>query len=108
MRTFWLVAAALTLAARLDAAPAPNAAMAPDSVVQEDFSDPGLSPPQWTLVLHPDGSGHFRSHMEPKTGEKVIEAPNVDRDIQVSKDFAGRAFDTRKATSGLTRSAKAI
>ena len=70
--------------------------IAPDSIVQEDFSDPELSPPQWTLVLHPDGSGHFRSHMEPKTGMKVIEAPNVDRDIQVSKDFAGRAFDNRE------------
>jgi hypothetical protein len=102
MRPLWLVAAALALTARLHAAPlpwasaAPVAAIAPDSVVQEDFSDPELSPPQWTLVLHPDGSGHFRSHMEPKVGMKVIEAPNVDRDIQVSKDFAGRAFDIAK------------
>ncbi len=108
MRVHWLMVAALTLAARIGAAPVhapapallaappPAAAIAPDSVVQEDFSDPELSPPQWTLVLHPDGSGHFRSHMEPKTAVKVIEAPNVDRDIQVSKDFAGRAFDTAK------------
>jgi hypothetical protein len=109
MRVHWLLAAALMLAARVDAppapapapehvtAPAPVAAIAPDSVVQVDFSDPQLSPPQWTLVLHPDGSGHFRSHMEPQTGEKVIEAPNVDRDIEVSKEFAGRAFDTAKS-----------
>ncbi|MGB8030938.1 MAG: hypothetical protein WCF30_14900 [Terracidiphilus sp.] len=96
MRMQWLAAAALVLAARVRAAPAPVAAIAPDSVVQVDFSDPELSPPQWTLVLLPDGSGHFRSHMGPKTGMYVIEAPNVDRDIQVSKEFAGRAFETAK------------
>jgi hypothetical protein len=28
----------------------------------------------------------------PKAGLKEIEAPNVDRDIQVSKEFAGRVF----------------
>jgi hypothetical protein len=109
MRVHWQVAAALTLAVRVDAAPAPVpaparvaapapvAAIAPDSVVQEDFSDPDLSPPQWTLILHPDGSGHFRSQMEPKPGIKAIEAPSIDRDIDVSKDFAGRAFDTAKS-----------
>ena len=32
-----------------------------DSVVRVDFSNPGLTPSQWTLEFHPDGSGHFRS-----------------------------------------------
>jgi len=88
MRACWLVAAAFTLAVQLYAAPAT------DPVVQVDFSNPELSPPQWTLVLHTDGSGHFRSQMgkTPKAGLKEIEAPNVDRDIQVSKEFAGRVF----------------
>ena len=88
MRACWLVAAAFTLAVQLYAAPAT------DPVVQVDFSNPELSPPQWTLVLHTDGSGHFRSQMgsTPKAGLKEIEAPNVDRDIQVSKEYAGRVF----------------
>ena len=109
MKMLWLLAAALTVAGRIeaapapapapahDAAPAPEAAIASDSVVQEDFSDPALAPSQWTLILRPDGSGHFRSHSDPTTGEKVIEAPNVDRDIEVSKDFAERAFAIAKS-----------
>jgi hypothetical protein len=109
MRVHWLVAAALALAARIDgapapvpasahaAAPAPVAVSATGPVIQADFSDPELSPPQWTLILHPDGSGHFRSQMEPKAGVKVIEAPNVDRDIEVSKEFAAHAFEIAKS-----------
>ena len=96
MRLHWGVAAALALAVRLNGAPAPVPAIATGSVIQVDFSDPELSPPQWTLVLHPDGSGHFRSQMEPKAGMKVIEVTNVDRDIEVSKDFAARAFTVAK------------
>lgn len=86
MKVGWILIAAL--AAQLHGAPPAN------PVVQVDFSNPELSPPQWTLVLHADGSGHFRSQMgrTPKGGLKEIEAPNIDRDIQVSKEFAGRVF----------------
>ncbi len=109
MRVHWLLVASLALAARLDAAPvsvvsaatdaapAPLAASATGPVIQEDFSDPELSPSQWTLIVHPDGTGHFRSNMEPKASTKVIEAPNIDRDIEVSKDFAGHAFEVAKS-----------
>lgn len=88
MRAYWLLATAFTLAGQL------HAASAAGPVVQIDFSNPELSPPQWTLVLHADGSGHFRSQMgsTPKAGLKEIEAPNIDRDIQLSKEFAGRVF----------------
>ena len=96
MRVLWLAAAALALAVRVNGAPAPVAASATDPVIQVDFSDPELSPSQWTLILHTDGSGHFRSRMKPKPGEKVIEAPSIDRDIEVSKEFAVHAFDTAK------------
>ena len=34
--------------------------------------------------------------MDPKAGIKVIEVTNVDRDIEVSKDFAARAFTVAK------------
>ena len=88
MRASWLAAAAFVLAVQVQAAPPAS------PVVRVDFSNPELSPPQWTLVLHADGSGHFRSQMgsTPRAGMKEIEAPNVDRDIQLSKDFAGRVF----------------
>ena len=92
MRRLWLVVAILALAAQL------HAAAASGPVIQVDFSDPGLSPPQWTLILRPDGSGHFRSQMGkiPKAGLKEIEAPSIDRDIEVSMEFAGHAFDTAR------------
>ena len=94
-----LVAAAVALAGQLHAAPAPPDATASDAAIQTDFSDPELSPSQWTLILHPDGTGHFRSHMGPTTGLKDIEAPNIDRDIEVSQEFAGRAFEIAKSKS---------
>jgi hypothetical protein len=103
MRTLLLMAAAYALAVGCHAAPAADAVAAPvpvtapDSVIQTDFSDPGLSPSQWTLVLHPDGSGHFRSQTTSKADSKVIETPAIDRDIEVSREFADRAFDTAKS-----------
>ena len=56
-RSLWLahLAAGRARSAAGHAAPAPGAIPS----FQVDFSNPGLSPPQWTLVLHPDGSGHF-------------------------------------------------
>jgi len=88
MKTVLLLAVALAIAAHA------GAVRAQDPTVQADFSNPELTPPQWTLVLHPDGSGHFRSQMgnSPDGGWKEIQAPNVDRDVEVSKDFAQRVF----------------
>ncbi len=89
MRPLWLVAIAVALAAQS------NASRAADPVVQVDFSNPELSPSQWTLVLHPDGSGHFRSRMgeTSRAQLKEIEAPDVDRDLRVSKQFAIDVFE---------------
>ena len=90
MKAAWLLFAALALAAR------GQTLTSADPVIQVDFSNPALSPPQWTLVLHADGSGHFRSQTGrvPEGGLKEIEVPGVDRDIQVSAQFAGRVFST--------------
>jgi len=68
---------------------------ATDPVIQVDFSNPGLSPSQWTVTLHPDGTGHFRSHMgkAPDAQPVKIDTPGVDRDIQVSPSFAAQVFD---------------
>lgn len=65
-----------------------------DPTFQLDFTNPGLSPSQWTLTLRTDGTGHFRSQMGKPTDDAKQEMvpPAVDRDIQVSTAFAGRVF----------------
>jgi len=67
----------------------------PDTMIQVDFSNPGLSPSQWTLTIRPDGTGHFRSQLAKSHSESPneIETPGVDRDVHLSSQFAGRAFD---------------
>jgi hypothetical protein len=89
----------LGLAVALLAVAAPVAANgqappAADPIFQLDFSDPGLSPSQWTLTLRPDGTGHFRSQAGklPDDAKPGIVPPAVDRDIQVSAAYAGRVF----------------
>jgi hypothetical protein len=66
------------------------------AVFQVDFSNPGLIPAQWNLTLHRDGSGHFHSVRgnAPAGDSTGIQAPDVDRDVEVSADFAARVFDT--------------
>jgi hypothetical protein len=81
-----------------------QAAYVAEPVFQLDFSNPGLSPSHWTLAIHPDGSGHFQtgpgnaapggtpgSTQESSPGK---DAPNVDRDIQLSAEFAERVLQT--------------
>jgi hypothetical protein len=87
MRALVLSFAALVLTAQVS--------LAADPVIQVDYSNPGLSPSQWTLVLHPDGSGHFRSQMGnlPSDDPHAMNTPAIDRDVHVSADFARRVFD---------------
>jgi hypothetical protein len=98
MRAHWLALAALTLAMQALGDPGP--------VLKVDYSNPGLTPAHWVLTLSPDGSGHFRSERgdAPMDPEEGLEAANVDRDIKVSAQFAGRVFDvvhqTRLFTAG--------
>jgi hypothetical protein len=65
-------------------------------VFQVDFSNPGLSPSHWTLTLHPDGRGHFRSQREsvPVKPLQEMDAPSVDRDIRLGQEFTQRVFHT--------------
>lgn len=67
-----------------------------DSVFQVDFSNPGLTPSHWTLTLHPDGSGHFRSQRDsaPVKPLQEMNAPSMDRDIRLSPEFTQRVFRT--------------
>ncbi len=72
-----------------------GAAMAEsDPLLRLEFSNPGLTPAQWSLEFHPDGSGHFRSERGTANMDdpKLIEAPNIDRDVQISPKFAAHAF----------------
>jgi hypothetical protein len=88
MKTFFLALAAAMLAISAHTEPGP--------VVRIDFSNPGLTPAQWTLEFHPDGSGHFRSDRgktAPTQDAKLIEAPNIDRDVRLSARFAEHAFE---------------
>ncbi|HUH61724.1 MAG TPA: hypothetical protein VLZ50_01955 [Terracidiphilus sp.] len=64
------------------------------AVFRADFSNPEVVPSHWTLTLHPDGSGHFHSERgdSPPQDPPTFEAPNVDRDVQVSESFADRVF----------------
>ena len=66
------------------------------SVLKVDFSNPGLTPAQWTLVLHADGSAHFHTETGAMTAARtqVIQPPAVDRDVQLSQEFADRVFET--------------
>jgi hypothetical protein len=65
-------------------------------VLKVDFSNPGLTPSKWTLVLHGDGSAHFHADSGAITAAQlhVIEPTAVDRDVQLSQQFADRVFDT--------------
>jgi hypothetical protein len=66
------------------------------AVVQVDFSNPGLYPSNWTLVLHPDGTGHFHA----EGGTRPTEYPEtalpakIDRDVRLSSDFTDHIFKT--------------
>jgi hypothetical protein len=68
-----------------------------------NFTNPGLAPSHWTLVLHPDGSGHFRSERgNASTGASQasdppqLVAPDQDRDVQLSAQFAERVFEAAR------------
>ena len=86
LRAGWLATATLAFAMRALAQAEP--------VLEMDYSNPGLTPAHWVLTLSPDGSGHFRSERgdAPVDPSQGMQAANVDRDIQVSKGFAQRAF----------------
>lgn len=85
-----MMLAAVTVAARAEAARAES-----DPVLRVHFSNPGLTPAQWTLEFHPDGTGHFHSERGNAAVDdpKQIQAPNIDRDVQVSPKFAEHAFE---------------
>lgn len=74
---------------------APAQAPPPSSpVVVADFSNPGVSPSHWSITLRRDGSGHFHSDrgQPPPSESKEMDAPDVDREFQVSAAYADHVF----------------
>jgi hypothetical protein len=67
-----------------------------DSVVHVGFSNPSLYPSDWTLVLHPDGSGHFHADggTRPTNYPETMFPGKVDRDVRLSPEFTSRIFQT--------------
>jgi len=88
MRALWLAVAAGGLAVSAVAQAGP--------ILELEYSNPSLAPAHWVLTILPDGSGHFRSERgdAPADKEAGFEAADVDRDIQVSAEFASRIFAT--------------
>ena len=67
----------------------------PGAMLRVDFSNPALTPSQWSIELRGDGSAHFHSDPGEKTATELhtIEPGVVDKDIQLSREFTDRMFE---------------
>lgn len=67
----------------------------PGSFVRVEYSNPSLYPSQWTLTIHPDGSGHFHAEggTRPQYEADALVPSKVDRDVNLSSDFTNRVFE---------------
>jgi len=67
-----------------------------DAVVTVDYSNPGITPPKWTMVIHTDGNSHFHAERGEATPDQIqtIQPGQIDRDVVLSKDFTNKVFDT--------------
>jgi hypothetical protein len=63
-------------------------------MLRMDFSNPSLAPAQWTLEVHPDGTGHFHAEGGARTSGdmETLQPTKIDRDVKLSPAFAGRIF----------------
>jgi hypothetical protein len=66
----------------------------PGPVFKAEFVDPEMVPSEWTLVLYPDGTGHFHADRANSTAPKpkTIEPNTVDRDVTLSPGFTAEVF----------------
>lgn len=85
---------ALSMLVRAPSGSADGGTGAQASVIQVQYANPGLIPGQWTMVIHPDGSGHFSSQRgdAPREQPGGVEATHIDRDIELTPQFAARIF----------------
>jgi hypothetical protein len=98
MKAFILAAAGFLAISGSMTARAGQKAESQAASMQVDFTNDQLNPSHWTLVLHSDGSGHFTSQMNktPETDPQAVDAPDVDRDVQLSTGFTAHVFDVAR------------
>jgi hypothetical protein len=86
MRPVWLALIVAALSLPVLGEPGPS--------LRIEFSNPSIIPANWTLVLYPNGTGHFHSERgsAPVTSP-AIEPVTVDRDVQLDSGFAAKAFE---------------
>jgi hypothetical protein len=65
------------------------------SVIHVEYSNPSLYPAQWTLTIHPDGTGHFHAEggTKPANEPASFVPDKLDRDVNLSGDFVGKVFE---------------
>lgn len=80
-----------------------NWAARPGPVFRIDFLNTEISPSEWTLVLYPDGTGHFHADRANSTAPKptTIEPVSVDRQVKLSPEFTAWVFSTVRANQFL-------
>jgi hypothetical protein len=66
----------------------------PAATVRVDFSNPALYPSEWTLTVHPDGSGHFHAEGGTRPEADSLLPAKVDRDVNLSGNFTNKVFET--------------
>ena len=88
MRSLWLVLLVVLVSLPSSAQQTP--------IVQVEFSNPSLYPAQWTLVLHPDGNGHFHAEggNRPAQYPETMSPGRIDQDVRLSAEFTTRIFKT--------------
>ena len=91
-----LLLSVLAFQAQSTAQAAPDGPVDQAPVLSVDFSNPALAPARWSLVFHPDGSGHFHSETGQVTAAQLhtIEPGPIDREVQLGPDFSAHAFET--------------
>jgi len=99
MRTALLASALAVCSLRMCA----QAPLPADPEIRIEFEHPGELPAHWTLIIHPDGSGHFHTVPEdpahPRQNDedqRIPDLPDIDRDVQLSARYARRAFETAR------------
>jgi hypothetical protein len=95
MKAFHIAVAVFLAISGSMTARAGQSAARQDAVMQVDFTNDQINPPHWTLTLHSDGTGHFSSQMgkSPDDNPQAVDAPNVDRDVQLSAGFTAHVFE---------------
>jgi hypothetical protein len=90
LRAFSLILLAATF---LRDAPAQQSVTAPATITVE-FTNPGITPPHWTLTLRSDGSGQFDAEgtQSPTPDRTQVFVGEIHHAIQLSPEFTERTF----------------